>query len=62
MARIMNWFDAVYNHVIATWAEQSLFAIVAFYYATNGHFKKGIIISWTLSIFMDVHKTQTRLT
>jgi hypothetical protein len=25
MARIMNWFDAVYNHVIATWAEQSQF-------------------------------------
>jgi hypothetical protein len=23
----------------------SIFAIVAFYYATNGHFKKGIIIS-----------------
>jgi hypothetical protein len=23
MARIMNWFDAVYNCVIATWAEQS---------------------------------------
>jgi hypothetical protein len=23
MARILNWFDAVYNCVIATWAEQS---------------------------------------
>jgi hypothetical protein len=23
MGRIMNWFDAVYNCVIAAWAEQS---------------------------------------
>jgi hypothetical protein len=30
MGRIMNWFVAVYNCVIAAWAEQSQFIFLGF--------------------------------